>query len=396
MTSLPPAPSMPESPLWNRATKIIVVIIGLLLVAFLFVRFRQLVGILVVAGILAYLVSPLVGYFERRFHIRRSVIILLVYLILAILVVGLLFGAGLASYQQIVGFINNIPALIEQAVALVGEFAARTEPIDIGPIVINPITLPWDQIQTEVLGLLQPAFSQSASIVTQLATSTVRTVANVILLFVVSIYLAVDQPNFGNYMLRFTEPMGYRRDAEILLADLRASWAAYLRGQVILGLVIFFVVWVGLTLLGVQNAVVLAMIAGLLEFIPNVGPIVATAITMLVAFFQPTNYLDLPPWAFVLAILGFMILVQQFENHLLVPRIVGGALNLKPVLVIIGVFVGASLAGVLGAILAAPILASLKILGTYAWRKLFDQPPFPELETPSEPDAETPLPSAPA
>jgi predicted PurR-regulated permease PerM len=254
--------------------------------------------------------------------------------------------------------------------------------------------LPWDQIQTEVLGLLQPAFSQSASIVTQLATSTVRTVANVILLFVVSIYLAVDQPNFGNYMLRFTEPMGYRRDAEFLLADLRASWAAYLRGQVILGLVIFVVVWIGLTLLGVQNAVVLAMIAGLLEFIPNVGPIVSTAIAMLVAFFQPSNYLGLPSWAFVLAILGFMILVQQVENHLLVPRIVGGALNLKPVLVIVGVFVGASLAGVLGAILAAPILASLKILGQYAWHKLFDQPPFPETETPPEPAVEASPPAA--
>jgi predicted PurR-regulated permease PerM len=394
MTSPTPTPPIPESPLWSRATKIIVVIIGLLLVAFLLVRFRQLVGILVVAAILAYLISPLVGYLERRLHIRRSVTILLVYLILAALVVGLLFGAGLASYQQIAGFINNIPALIEQAVALVSEFAARTEPIIIGPIVIDPITLPWDQIQTEVLGLLQPAFSQSASIVTQLASSTVRTVANVILLFVVSIYLAVDQPNFSNYMLRFTEPMGYRRDAEFLLADLRASWAAYLRGQVILGLVIFVVVWIGLTLLGVQNAVVLAMIAGLLEFIPNVGPIVSTAITMLVAFFQPSNYLGLPSWAFVLAILGFMILVQQVENHLLVPRIVGGALNLKPVLVIVGVFVGASLAGVLGAILAAPILASLKILGQYAWHKLFDQPPFPETETSPEPAVEASPPPA--
>ena len=77
-----------------------------------------------------------------------------------------------------------------------------------------------------------------------------------------------------------------------------------------------------------------------------------------------------------------MIIIQQVENNFLVPRIVGGALDLHPILVIVGVFMGASLAGVLGAILAAPIVASLKLLTQYAWRKLFDLQPFPEEEPP--------------
>ncbi len=77
-----------------------------------------------------------------------------------------------------------------------------------------------------------------------------------------------------------------------------------------------------------------------------------------------------------------MILIQQIENALLVPRIVGGALNLHPFIVIVGVFMGASLAGVLGAVLAAPIIASLKVLGGYTWRKLFDLPPFPDMPPP--------------
>jgi predicted PurR-regulated permease PerM len=350
-------------------------------------------GMMAIAAILAYLISPLVGYLEKRLPIRRSLIIILIYLILAALVLGGLFGAGLASYQQVASLITQVPALVERAVALIGEFVGRTEPVVIGPITIDPITLPWEQIQTEILGLLQPVFSQSASVITQVATSTVRTVANIIFLLVVSVYLAIDQPHFDSYILRFTEPTGYRRDAELLLRDLKDSWAAYLRGQVILGLVIFVVVWIGLTLLGVENALALGIVAGLLEFIPTVGPVVSTAIAMLFTFFQPTNYLGLPPWAFVLAVLGFMILVQQVENSFLVPRIVGGALNLKPVLVIVGVFMGASLAGVLGAILAAPILASLKILGTYTWRKLFDRPPFDEAEPPPEPPSLPPEPA---
>jgi len=68
------------------------------------------------------------------------------------------------------------------------------------------------------------------------------------------------------------------------------------------------------------------------------------------------------------------------ENNVLVPRIVGRALDLHPLVIIIGVFMGASLLGLIGAILAAPILATIKLLGTYAWRKMFDLPPFPEPE----------------
>ena len=80
-----------------------------------------------------------------------------------------------------------------------------------------------------------------------------------------------------------------------------------------------------------------------------------------------------------------MIVIQQVENNFLVPRIVGGALDLHPIFVIVGVFMGATLAGILGAILAAPIVASLKVLGNYTWRKLFDLPPFPEIDPPEEP-----------
>ena len=94
--------------------------------------------------------------------------------------------------------------------------------------------------------------------------------------------------------------------------------------------------------------------------------------------------LGLASWQFALVVLALMIVIQQLENHLLVPRIVGGALDLHPIIVIVGLFMGASLAGILGAILAAPIIASLKLFGNYAWRKLFDLPPFPDDEPPDQ------------
>ena len=79
-----------------------------------------------------------------------------------------------------------------------------------------------------------------------------------------------------------------------------------------------------------------------------------------------------------------MVLVQQIENNFLVPRIVGDALDLNPLVVFVGALAGASFAGVLGTVLAAPVIATLKLLGVYAWRKMFDLDPFPEPENTPE------------
>ena len=86
------------------------------------------------------------------------------------------------------------------------------------------------------------------------------------------------------------------------------------------------------------------------------------------------------PWELAAAVIILMLVVQQLENNLLVPRIVGQALDLHPLVVLVGVFMGASLAGILGAVLAAPVIASLKLLGSYTWRKMLDLPPFPKPE----------------
>ena len=379
MAQLTPSNS---SPPWNRTTKVIVVVFGLLLLLWLIARFRTLIGMLVIAAILGYLLEPVINFIDQRTTLRRGLIIALVYITLAAIVLGGFFALGVASYQQIGSLIELLPGLIEDVGDTVSQLVNRTEPLQFGPITIDPILVPWDRITDQLLGLLDPVFSQSTSFVSRFATSTAQTVFNVIFIFIISVYIAIDLPNFGDYVKSVAQQPGYREDAEQLLPELSRIWRAYLRGQIILGLVIFVVVWLGLTILGVENSLALGLLAGLLEFVPTVGPIVSTIVAVLVAVFQPSNYWGLEAWQYALVVLGLMIIIQQVENNFLVPRIVGGALDLHPILVIVGVFMGASLAGVLGAILAAPIVPSLKLLTQYAWRKLFDLQPFPEEEPP--------------
>ena len=379
-------PMIPNnSPPWSRTTKTIVVVSALGCPALRVFRFRTLLAMLVVAAILAYLIDPLIVFIDKRTSIRRGIVIAIVYIILAAALIGGFFALGVASYQQAANLIEQLPALIENVAASIAALVNRTEPITLGPLSLDPSVVAWDRLPEQLLGLIEPLLSQSGSVVSRFATSTVRTVFNLFFIFVLSIYLATDLPRFGGYVKSFAQQPGYREDAERLMPQLRHVWSAYLRGQIILSLVIFLTVWIGLTLLGVQNSLALGLLAGLLEFLPNLGPVISAGVTVLVAFFQPGNYLGLVSWQYALVILTLMIVIQQLENHLLVPRIVGGALDLHPIIVIVGLFMGASLAGILGAILAAPLIASLKLFGTYAWRKLFDLPPFPDEEPIDDP-----------
>lgn len=379
------------SPPWSTATKVILVVGVLLLLALMVWRFQSLIGMIVVAAIIAYLLNPIIVFIDNRTGIRRGFVIVLVYALLIILIITGFSALGVAGYQQGVNLIEQAPELIEAVTAGAQGFIGSTEPINIGPISITPIMIPWDSITDQVLGLAEPFFSQSAVIASRVATITVRTVVNIVFIFFVSIYLASDLLNFDSYLLRLAERPGYRQDMETLLAQLKEVWSSYLRGQVLLGLVVFVMAWLGLTALGVQNSLALGLISGLMEFVPTIGPVVSAIIAVVVAFFQPENYLGLSPWLYALVVLALMILIQQLENTILVPRIVGGALNLHPFIVIVGVFMGASIAGVLGAVLAAPVIASLKVFGNYAWRKLFDLPPFPEPEIPPPPLEEIPV-----
>jgi predicted PurR-regulated permease PerM len=156
--------------------------------------------------------------------------------------------------------------------------------------------------------------------------------------------------------------------------------------------VIAVVVTIGLSIIGVRNALVLGLVSGLLEFLPIVGPVVAGAIAALVAFFQGSNWWGLDPLVFTLVVIAFFIIIQQLENNLLVPRILGNALSMHPVVILVAAVIGATLAGVLGILLSAPTMATLILLGRYVYRKVFDLPPWdPPIDGVPEGQAQAPL-----
>jgi predicted PurR-regulated permease PerM len=369
-----------KSPPWGRNVKLLVTVITLILLVTIALRFTDLLLQVVAAGIIAYVLTPIINLITERTPLKRTSSIILTYLATALLLIAAIVTLGVGTFNQVGTLINSVPNLLQNAVG----WLSATNTISLGPLEVDVAflrgSIDWESFGDQLISAILPIVNQGGRTVVIILSSTVQVLTVILFTFIVSIYLAFEMGRMGGYISRAVYQPGYRRDTERILREFGRIWQAYLRGQIVLGFVIFLAVWISLSILGVQNAFALGIVSGILEFLPVVGPFVGTAVAAIFAFFQPTNYLGLEPVTYALLIIGVMIVIQQIENNILVPRIVGGALGLHPLVVIIGVFMGASLVGLIGAILAAPVLATSKLLGTYAWRKMFDLPPFPSPE----------------
>ena len=299
---MPELPEFNESPTWNAPTKIIVVLVALILFALITYRFQSLIGLLSIAAMMAYLMHPIISFIDKRTPIKRSTVVLVAYLLLLVLLMGAMAALGVAAYNQVVALIEAVPDLITALAQQIDTLSQQT--ISIGSFSYDMAELlagyDVNSLADQLLGLIQPAISQGSSLVGSVATTTLAILGNFFFIFVISIYIANDIPRLGGIIGDFAQQPGYRKDAERITREFGRIWNAYLRGQVILGLVIGIVVGVSLAILGVENALALGILSGLLEFVPVIGPVIGAGAAMLVAFFQPMNYMGLAPWQFSL------------------------------------------------------------------------------------------------
>jgi predicted PurR-regulated permease PerM len=164
----------------------------------------------------------------------------------------------------------------------------------------------------------------------------------------------------------------------ILLGRIARLWLAFIRGQLTLMLVVGVVTWLGLIALGVRGSLYLGAAAGLLEIVPNLGPVISTALGAVLALQYGSSYLRISNPVLAVVVIVFYVLVQQLENIFIVPRVMGDALKLPALVVLLGIAVGAALAGVPGAVLATPLIATARELERYYRRKRRGEDPFPD------------------
>jgi HAD superfamily hydrolase (TIGR01549 family) len=350
---------------WSRTTKRLV-IIGLIIVFLLVLYlFRALLPPVILAFVLAYLLKPLVDFLERRVVIPRTLAVVLVYLVLLVTLVVIPVTVVPYAVDRITRINVNLQRLIDQLVGFLSQ-----------PFVLFGYILSLGDMAGDIRGSLQDLVQPFASQTVNLFINVVSSLLWILSITIISFYLVKDADRLRQFLDHIAPP-GYTEELARLREEINLVWKAFFRGQVVLGFVVGIVAWISMSIVGLPNAGIMGLLAGLLEVIPTFGPILATIPAVLVAFFQGSVYLPLSNFWFAVLVLAIYIVIQQVENAYLVPRIMGRRLQLHPVVVFIGVLAGGFLVGTIGVLLAAPIIATFRVLLRYVYAKLLDEVPFP-------------------
>lgn len=314
--------------------KVVLIVLGLWFLWYV----RDVVAMLLVAVLLAALIDPFADWFAKR-RIPRALAVILVYILLGVIAAAVI--------------VLLVPVIIEQGTQLFGS----------GPFA-NALTSAVDRmrslfdVQRFVESLLSGQVTSVTSVFTQIGVFLNGFVALFVVL-VLAFYMVVEEDT-AKMVFRHLAPVEYQPYIAQLITKMQSKIGAWLRGQLLLGLVIGVASYVGLSLIGVKYALLLAVIAGLFEIVPYVGPTLSVIPAFVVGFVQSP--------AIGLAVLLLYVVIQQLENNLLVPKIMQKVTGLNPIVSIVALLVGIKVGGLVGAMLSIPIATMFAVISEDLFR----------------------------
>jgi predicted PurR-regulated permease PerM len=317
------------------APKTVALILGVIGGIWLLGQLTAVLSIVLVALVLVGTFDPIVGWIERR-GLPRGRALVLVFVVATLALVGLVLLMVPPLVAQLVDVIENAPRERERIVlALEGYSWAR------------PVIKALQELPLEDIG------ARAGAELIGYSTSLVVAIGYGISTLFLAIYLLADPMRSKGLVYSVIPRRHHIKLAKILL-ELKKIVGGYMRGQLITSLSIGVFVFLLLTVLGAENALAIALFAALTDIIPFVGGYIASTPVILAVTPQGTST--------TLIVIGVMFVYQEFETRLLVPRVYGRTLRLPPAIVLVALLVGATLGGILGALLALPITAGLQMV----------------------------------
>ena len=363
------------SPRWSAMTKLVATLIVVVIVAALLIRFKQLIVPLAIAFILAYLFQPVAALIDRipRFSWRMSVGI--TYLILILIIASLFTLGGLGIGSQIESLINLLQNSLDQLPTMLTD-AANWVTVN-SPIPIDLSTLNLESFSQELLSYIQPVLGSTGQMLGSAAIGAAGFFGMTAFVMLVSYFILAESGGLRENLVKIEIP-GYIEDFKKLGKELGRTWNAFLRGQMIVFTLAFIFYLFVLSILGVRYALGLALLAGISKFLPYIGPAMVWVALALVSYFQAFKLFGMDPLAYSILVILVALIFDQLLDGLITPRIMADALSVHPAAVLVSALVFADLIGILGVIIAAPMLATFVLFGRYVMRKLLDQDPWPQ------------------
>jgi predicted PurR-regulated permease PerM len=311
-------------PIWTIVKIVLVVILFYLL--FLI---RDILALLFIVLILVATFSPVVADWSKKIG-RPLAVLAIVVIFLALL--------GLGIYIV-------IPPMVEQIVDL-----TKTLPSNFSKYEFIKGYLP--AIQNNLSTVSSAAGNITGGVVS-ITTNVLGGFVTFIAAIVLFIYLLIDEKALKYFVLSFF-PDDHRENMADIFRKVASKVGDWFRGQLLLAFIVGVVSLIGLLIIGVPYALTLAVISGVLDIVPTLGPVIAGVLAAAIAL------TDSPIKALIVVI--FYVIIQQLESNILVPKVMQKAVGLSPVIIIIAILIGARLLGIVGAIIAVPLAASLIVV----------------------------------
>jgi len=308
------------------------VIFGLViifLVWFIF-QIRDIIFSLFLSYIIMAAILPIVTYLRKK-RVPKLAAVLVTYFSIVLLLFMLIIPLVPFVIEQLKSLIVGFPKYLHQSADLFR------------------LNIDYKQLQ----GYLNNQFASLSSNALEVTTTVFGGIFSLITVFIVSLYLLLYNDSFKK---NFSRLFHTRQQSKVLntLSLVNEKLGAWLQGQMILSFSIGLVTWIALMLLGIPFALPLALLAGILEIVPTLGPTLSAIPAVIVA-------LTISPTMAIVVVVTY-VLIQMLENQFLVPKIMERAVGLNPVVVILGVTIGAHLMGVVGALLAIPFISFIIVI----------------------------------
>lgn len=303
-----------------------------------------------IAGVLYYVCRPLIQFLEK-WRVPRTLAILLVFLIIIALFTFVIAQIGPIVQEQFIHLIDNIPVMIS---AIQDTVTYWQENQDFIPDYAK------DAI-SDIGGKLQGVFATTGGFIGNFLSRIFSFVFALVIVPFILFYLLKDEEKVAPSIIKFF-PKSKETEIRQVLGDMDHALGSYIKGQLIVSTCVGIMLLIVYLAIGLDYALLLALVAMVVNVIPFLGPILATVPAVIVAWFQK-------PFL-VLLVLGFMVIVQQIDSNFISPRVMGRVLNVHPLTIILLILVGGNLAGVLGMILIIPTYAVAKVIVKHSYRLL--------------------------
>ncbi len=349
---------------WSVSFRYVVGLILLIAIVALLIYAREAVKTLVIAAFISYLISPAVRFLMERTSLSRTAAVNLVYFSALIVLIGLP-----ATLTPI--FFDEIKIVAKDLLDLSIEFSTvLTHPVQFGGMVFH-----FEQLGQSLTHLqdtvLTPLPEQALAL---LETTSVNLLW--ILVIIVSVHLFMTEwPNMREGIVHLAPPE-YQDDMYELFKRLRRVWMAYLRGQIVLMIIVGIVFTIAWLIMGIPGALVLGVVAGLFTLIPDVGPFLAAILAMAVALLEGSSWIPLQNfWIAGIVFVVYLVLIN-LKNFWLRPYIMGRSVHMNEALIFISIMIATILGGIMGALLIVPVLASAIVIMEYLRRRILGLPAF--------------------